>query len=281
MIKLKNCSAEDMGTLLPENVILLGYRGSIAHGMYLDPDNPESVDDKDVMGVCIGARETYLGLEVFEQKQVQLREWDSVTYELRKYVRLLENGNPNVLSLLWLKDHHYIYRDAWGYMLLNHRNLFVSKKVYHSFIGYAYGQIKKMEHANFQGYMGSKRKALVEQFGYDCKNAAHAIRLLRMGIEFLKEGEFHVFREDAPQLMEIKTGKWTLEQVKIEAAHQFKRIEAAYDECKLPKAPDRKKINELLMEMTWMWLNSAPAEQVRMADFLHGEDWRKQCQPEK
>jgi hypothetical protein len=145
-------------------------------------------------------------------------------------------------------------------LLINKRDLFVSKRIYHSFVGYAYGQIKKMEHANFQGYMGSKRKALVEKFGYDCKNAAHAIRLLRMGIEFLKEGEFHVFRDDAPQLMEIKTGKWTLDQVKKEADHQFKRIESAYDECKLPKTPDHKKINELVMDMTWSWLHSEKLE---------------------
>jgi hypothetical protein len=259
-IKLKGCSAEDMKEILPDNLILLGYRGSLAHGMYLEPDKPESVDDKDLMGVCMGPRECYLGLAVFEQKEKQLREWDSVTYELRKYVRLLENGNPNVLSLLWLKESLYIYRDAWGHLLINKRDLFVSKRIYHSFVGYAYGQIKKMEHANFQGYMGSKRKALVEKFGYDCKNAAHAIRLLRMGIEFLKEGEFHVFRDDAPQLMEIKTGKWTLDQVKKEADHQFKRIESAYDECKLPKTPDRKKINELVMDMTWSWLNSSKLE---------------------
>jgi predicted nucleotidyltransferase len=260
MITLKNCSESDIQELLPPNVILLGYRGSIAHGMYLDPDHPESVDDKDIMGVCFGARETYLGLEAFEQRQVQLREWDSVCYEIRKYVRLLENGNPNVLSLLWLEDHHYIYRDAWGYKLIAHRDLFNSKRIYHSFIGYAYGQVKKMEHASVNGYMGSKRKALVEKYGYDCKNAAHAIRLLRMGVEFLKEGEFHVFRKDARQLVDIKTGKWTLDQVKKEAEHQFRRIESAYDDCKLPKTPDRKKINELVMEITWMWLNSRPID---------------------
>jgi len=35
------------------------------------------------------------------------------------------------------------------------------------------------------GYLGDKRKQLVLKHGYDAKNAAHLIRLLRMGIEFL------------------------------------------------------------------------------------------------
>jgi len=34
------------------------------------------------------------------------------------------------------------------------------------------------------GYMGKKRRELVMRVGYDAKNAAHLIRLLRMGIEF-------------------------------------------------------------------------------------------------
>jgi hypothetical protein len=102
-----------------------------------------------------------------------------------------------------------------------------------------------MEHGQFNGYMGAKRKALVEKFGYDCKNAAHLIRLLRMGIEFLKDGELYVKREDAPQLLDIKKGCWTLKQVKDEADRLFKLSEETYLKSTLPKGPDIKKINEL------------------------------------
>jgi len=52
--------------------------------------------------------------------------------------------------------------------------------------------------------MGAKRKSLVEKFGYDTKNAAHLILLLRMGIEFLSVGVLHVKRHDAQELLEIK-----------------------------------------------------------------------------
>ena len=45
--------------------------------------------------------------------------------------------------------------------------------------------------------------------------AAHLIRLLRMGIEFLRDGEMRVDRGglDATELLDIKHGTWTLEQV--------------------------------------------------------------------
>lgn len=255
--ELKSCSFSDMHQLFPNDLILVGYRGSIAHEMYIDPANPGGVDDKDIMGVYIAPLEVYFGLDADKVWEKMLREWDCVCYELRRFVSLLEKSNPNVLSLLWLKENHYLYANDWGHMLIDNRDLFVSRKIFHSFTGYAYGQMKKMEHYTFNGYMGAKRKALVEKFGYDTKNAAHCIRLLRMGIEFLQEGVLHVEREDAPQLMEIKKGLWTLEQVKEEAARLFKRADAAYDACKLPPEPDRNKINALLMDMLGGWFTGA------------------------
>jgi hypothetical protein len=56
---------------------------------------------------------------------------------------------------------------------------------------------------------------------YDSKNAAHLIRLLRMGIEFLIEGAMYVERADGPELLEIKRGGWTLGKVKAEAERLF------------------------------------------------------------
>lgn len=250
MIKLHGLSQEEVSRIFPANMILAGYRGSIAHGMYFDPKKVrDSIDDKDLMGVCIGPKESVYGLEVFEQHEVFYNEWDSVTYELRKFMRLLYGSNPNVLSLLWLQPQHYVYMDDLGRELIAARGMFVTKKIYYSFTGYAYSQLKRMTHFAFNGYMGAKRKSLVERFGFDTKNAAHLIRLLRMGIEFLRDGELHVLRHDAQQLMEIKRGEWTLDQVKAEADLLFKRAEQAYDECKLPNEPDKKKVNDLLIEL--------------------------------
>jgi hypothetical protein len=41
--------------------------------------------------------------------------------------------------------------------------LFVGRHVYKPFVGYATQQLYKMEHGAFKGYMGEKRKALVER----------------------------------------------------------------------------------------------------------------------
>jgi len=245
MNKLKGLNTEEQDSMFPHNVILAGYRGSIAHGMYVPNSDPNSIDDKDLMGVTIAPLDTYFGLKHFEQKETTIREWDTVTYEFVKFVRLLSKANPNVLSMLWLEKQHYIHITTLGQRLIDNRDLFVSKSIYQSYTGYAHGQLKRMTAYNKKGYMGAKRKKIVEKFGYDTKNAAHLIRLLRLGTEFLLTGELEVFRHDAKQLLEIKLGEWTLERVHKEAEHQFKRAEAAYDKSTLPVKADFEKINNL------------------------------------
>lgn len=308
-VKLKGLSPEQVSKLLPEGLISLCWRGSVAHGMYVPQSDPDSIDDKDVMGIYIGPLEHYLGFgrkDVYEQWE---GEWDCVFYELRKFVGLLLNCNPNVLSLLWLEPNGIIYESAIGARLRQQRDLFVTRKAYHSFSGYAHAQFKKMisfnqeaqalmqqleeqliafgidpescdagsalRHVGGQpyigattemmeivkryrgerrryysgGYMGKKRRELVRRVGYDAKNAAHLIRLLRMGIEFLTEGALRVERADAPELLDIKRGGWSLEKVKSEAERLFQLSQEAYVRSPLPQEPDRHRAERLCVQM--------------------------------
>jgi uncharacterized protein len=238
-----------ISTIIPDGTIFLAYRGSIAHNMYIPQTDPLSIDDKDLMGVCIPSIAHYFGLKKFEQLEKKYNEWDSVVYELRKFLLLLSKQNPNVLELLWLQPQHYISMHPIGQMLLDHKELFQSKQAYHTFLGYAKSQLHKMNHHTFQGYMGEKRKKLVKQFGYDTKHAAHLIRLLRMGTEYLTHGQLNVFRHDAFVLLEIKQGKWSLKNVHQEANNLIKELLVAYKHSPLPDKVNDEHINELCVDM--------------------------------
>jgi hypothetical protein len=48
--------------VLVDNLILLGYRGSIAHNMYIPNTDPNSIDDIDLMGVFLAPENFYIGL---------------------------------------------------------------------------------------------------------------------------------------------------------------------------------------------------------------------------
>lgn len=245
-------------TYLEKDSIIVGYRGSIAHGTFIPSSDENSIDDKDIMTVVIHPIEYYFGLEEkYEYENGWSRgtksvlpakdnPWDIVTYEFKKFIRLLKEANPNVLGLLWLPQDKYIKLTQIGERLIDSRDMFISKKVYDSFCGYAYAQMKKMENSKFNGYMGKKRKALVEKYNYDPKNAAHLIRLLRMGDEFLNEGTFFVDRTniDAQELIDIKTGKWSLEKVKEEAGKLFNTIDFSFKKVDLQAEPDFDSINK-------------------------------------
>jgi uncharacterized protein len=235
--------------------ILTGYRGSIAHNMYVPNSSPTSIDDKDVMAICVPPIEYYYGLREYGSrgtKEIFKNEWDIVIYEFKKFISLLKRGNPNVLSMLWLQKNHYLHLSEEGQFLIDNRELFVGKHVFHSFSGYAHAQFYKMTHMAFKGYMGEKRKQLVEQFGYDTKNAAHLIRLLKMCIEFLCDGELHVFRDDSEELLSIKRGEWTLEKVKEKAEDLFKKSEEAFIRSTLKVKPDDDAINKLCVDILRM-----------------------------
>src|ERR1043165_8619827 len=143
-IKLKGLSPPRVTNLLPEGLISLCWRGSVAHGMYVPNSDPDSIDDKDIIGIYIAEIQHYFGFarrEVYEKWE---GEWDCVFYELRKMIGLLLNCNPNVLSILWLKPNGIIYESGLSKLLWDNRDIFVTKKAYHSFTGYAHDQFKKM-----------------------------------------------------------------------------------------------------------------------------------------
>lgn len=114
----------------------------------------------------------------------------------------------------------------------------------------ALNRFRKLHKEHFSGYMGAKRKAMVRKYQYDVKNAAHLIRLLRMGSEFLRTGDLQVYRtDDAAELKQIKQGGWSLDQVKAEAERLFRGIEQARAESPLPPRPDEVAANRLLMDL--------------------------------
>lgn len=56
---------------LGEWAILVGYRGSIAHGTYVPNSDATSIDDKDAMAFCVPDREHFLGLRQFGSRGTQ------------------------------------------------------------------------------------------------------------------------------------------------------------------------------------------------------------------
>lgn len=236
---------------LQPSLVLVGRRGSESHGTFIPSSDPNSIDDRDLMGVCIPPEPWTLGLRTWEGAESIKGCWDVVLYDFRKFVRLLCKQNPNVLGMLWLEPEDYLYRSPAADKLIAARDLFRARRpAFDAFAGYAQSQIKKMQGGAFAGYMGDKRKRLVDKHGFDVKNACHLIRLLNMGEEYLSTGQLRVRRTwDRDMLMSIKRGEWSLAKVKDYAAGRFEDLSEASRDSVLPEAVDEDAVNDLVVEI--------------------------------
>jgi len=102
-----------------------------------------------------------------------------------------------------------------------------------------------------------KRAELEERYGYDTKHAMHLIRLCRMGAEILSTGKVNVDRTgiDAEELIEIRNGSWTYDQVEQYAGEMDKKLGELYVTSNLRHSPDRVHVEKVCTQVIADCLN--------------------------
>lgn len=97
------------------------------------------------------------------------------------------------------------------------------------------------------------RSELEVKFGMDTKHAMHVVRLLRTAEELLTTGEVLVKRPDAEELLAIRNGAWSYEQMMTFFEEKSKYIRnELYHKSELPQEPDYDKAAEVLIELREM-----------------------------
>ena len=111
---------------------------------------------------------------------------------------------------------------------------------------------KLTEWQQYQEWLANRNEARAEleaKYGYDVKHGMHLCRLCRMCREILETGEVIVKRPDAEELKSIRNGAWPYEKLVAWAEEQEASMDALYAKSTLPKAPNREKIDQLLVEI--------------------------------
>lgn len=247
---------------------------------------------------------------------VSAPEGDEELQELRKFLKLASNSNPNIIEFLYITDGITHKTPVWDKIVAK-RDIFLSKKSRFTFSGYAISQLKRIQ--AHRGYLlnppkgkperkdygltdeslvpvenrnailslkpewtndacrdlvvaekryhtdlaawksyeswarkrNPKRRELEAKYGYDCKHAAHLVRLIRMAKEILSEGQVFVNRRgrDADELMAIRNGEWPYEKVVAIAETADADLDALYGKSTLRDKPDHKGIASLYKEI--------------------------------
>lgn len=148
-----------------KNTALLCIHGSHAYGL----NTPES--DLDLRGVCIEPQEFVISYHNnFEQSEnVKFDGYeeskDCTIFGLRKFARLAADANPNVIEILFVDDPEILFKNLYGKILVENRHLFLTKKCYYTFGGYAKQQLKRLENHRQWIVSPPPRPPTREEFG--------------------------------------------------------------------------------------------------------------------
>jgi uncharacterized protein len=103
------------------------------------------------------------------------------------------------------------------------------------------------------------RAELERKHGYDSKHAMHLVRLMRMAIEILRDGQVIVRRPDAEELLSIRNGLWSYEKLMEWAQQTEVTLHAVAAESKLPTESDPAAIDRLLVSVIETYLSNHPS----------------------
>lgn len=102
-----------------------------------------------------------------------------------------------------------------------------------------------------------ERASLEEKYGYDTKHAYHLVRLIRMSREIMTTGKVIVKRvEDREELLAIRNGAWSFDQLMDFIEREEKLIQKIYLESSIiPSKPDMRFLSDLCQELIEEILN--------------------------
>lgn len=141
---------------LGDNILFLTVGGSHAYGTNIEGS------DVDIRGAA-GSPEI-LGFNRFEQ--VINNQTDTVIYVINKFVNLLVQCNPNVIELLGNDPELYVNMTSEGQMLLDNKELFLTRRVAYSYGGFANDQLRRLQMGLLRN--GTSPEALKNKFEKRC-----------------------------------------------------------------------------------------------------------------
>ena len=159
-----------------------------------------------------------------------------------KFFTLLSENNPTQLETLYTPFNCVIYTNDIGELVRANRSLFLSTRLYHRYVGYAFSQLNALKKDRI-----GNRLELIEKYGYDVKSASHVVRLALFGEQLLKTGDLDMLAH-SERLKAIRRGDVKEQEIRDWFSSQELYLKTLYQESKLPYSVDQKKINQLLLK---------------------------------
>lgn len=230
--------------------------GSVAYGVSNNTSDmdvyavvvpPKSMVFPHLTGHVDGFGPKPVNFDVYQKHHMEMgeKEYDVAVYSLVKYFALCADNNPNMIDSLFVPKRCVIHATDAGLHMRSYRRLFLSKRIFDKLRGYAFKELKALE--THHPDANAKRKALIEEYGYDVKSAYHVVRLMLEAEQVLLEGNLDLER-NREQLKHVRRGGYTLEELKKWFKHKELELTTMHVDSELPVRVDYKRLTAVLFE---------------------------------
>lgn len=242
---------------LPANIHYEVITGSVSYSVSSD------TSDMDIVGFCIPPKEDVFPhlaghipgfgrqvqrFDVWQEHHIidkeSRQEYDFSIYSIVKFFHLAMENNPNMLDILFTPQRCVLFCSSVAQMVRDNRKVFLHKGVYQKMRGYSYAQLHKI--GTKANSSNPKRRASIEQFGYDVKFGYNVIRLLLECEQILLEHDLNI-EQNAEILKSVRRGEWSEQKLRSWFDEKEKHLEEIYTKSTLRHKPDEQAIKELLM----------------------------------
>lgn len=131
---------------------------------------------------------------------------------------------------------HNLFKDEYHEELIREREYRDTKKKWDNYV-------------SWRDNRNPKRRELEDKYGYDAKHASHLFRLITEGKELLLTGNITFPLPNAEEILAIKNGKYSYEQILTMAENLDLDFDKWYNNSPLPFSANKKKLTELYYEI--------------------------------
>lgn len=247
----------DIPPWLAANTHYLTIMGSEAYGCGTNSS------DKDYYGICIppvsyifphtqGLIDGFDNIPRFEQWQKhhvktldESKTYDFQVFSIVKYFHLLADNNPNIIDSIFTPIDCIHHITSIGNLIRDNRKLFLSKRCWPKFRGYAVSQYKKLKNKEYQG--GRKEIVEADPEKVDRKFLYHTLRLLLEVEQIVEYGDLDL-RRDREFYKAIRSGSIKLEEIQQTIERLLNTLDEKFAKSKLQVEPPLQKIKGILLK---------------------------------
>lgn len=179
--------------------------------------------DVDFRGVFVADIDDRLGFSYKED--IDFGE-DGKLYEVKKFMKLLTDNNPNILEWIFAPRRNvFLLDEDFKEIIFADKQKYINPSMVQiKFSAYCMSEMSKLKRLN--GKTGDKRRKVIEKYGYNTKSASNVIRIADGGIDLISHGHLKLPYENRELIRDIKNGKYTFEEFMSIALPKVERLKS-------------------------------------------------------